>query len=133
MQKSCFDNSTTANHLIATKKAFHLPPDYDEVMDIMDWWGRTISPKWHGTILEVFYFDLSDKKNKVNRESLFKQCISERVVEMLEVLTINAWVVPWIYQRWSYFFDETYNKETRDFFGCCVKSIRFVRDNIEHK
>ena len=122
----------TATELIVKKKALPLPQDYADIMDVMDWWGRTVSPSWHATVLDLMHFHLNGKNEKRSREYIFYRCIDHRVSEMLDTLTINSEAAPAIMQQWISFFETTYKYETRDFFLCCVNSFRFVENKINH-
>ena len=131
LHTSCVDNSTST-HLIVTKQGMPLPQDYSDIMDCMDWWGRTISPRWHENVTEYMYYKLKSG-DKLSREKLFKQCIEFHISDRLNSeLTINQESAPWIEQQWSYFFDRTYEFDSKDFFDCAVRSIQFMRNRVSH-
>lgn len=120
-----------ATDLIVKKQALPLPNDYADIMDVMEWWGRTVSPLWHQTVLDLMYYNLKNERN-ISRENLFYRCIAHRVEDMLNSLTINSDAAPAIMEQWIAFFENIYKYETKDYFGCCVNSFRFVENKVEH-
>lgn len=123
---SCLDNNI-ATELIVNKKALPLPHDYIRIMDVMEHWGRTISPSWYRSVLSLFHYLLSIG-SKVSHKLLTYECVQHRVIEMLDSSTnVNR---PRILERWNVFFAETYLYYSRDYFACCVQSFMFVRNVV---
>ena len=128
LRTSSLENDTVTL-LIVTRQALPLPQDYCDVLDCMDWWGRRISQRWYEVVLEMMFLDLSSGQ-KVDRECLFKNCISFRMNEMVnEAINVDP---AWLMLCWHNLFDNTYMYDTKDFFGCAVKSIQWIRFKIEH-
>ena len=123
-------DKTTVTHLIVSGQGLPLPQDYCEVLDCTEWWGRGLSPQWYETVLEMMHLDLKQGQ-KVDRECLFKNCISFHVNEIINN-TAHGISRAWITLCWHNFFDNTYMYDTKDFFACAVRSIQFTKEKIAH-
>jgi hypothetical protein len=116
---------------IVTETAFPLPPDHSEIVDSMEWQGRSIDPEWEQDIFQIFWNDFFNRCDTYgNRQQLFYHSIGllvkqnvRRIAgsrdEYLEML--------WIEDAFkSHFHTLLWRKESHDFFYLTMKSICFV-------
>ena len=117
----------TITQLIVERRALPLPREYGLIMDAMEHWGRAISSSWYRDVL-VYLHDTLSRGVKIPTRELYWWCTYLRVQEMLGCLDDAPASRAWLVNAWARFFHRTYLYESRDYFCCCVRSFRFIRD-----
>ena len=65
--------------LIFSKEAVPLPLDYDDIMDVMEWWGRSVSGTWQQSAMKLLFDSIT-----TNHSMSWKDAIYESLVLLLE-------------------------------------------------
>ena len=117
----------TITQLIVERSALPLPSEYGHIMDVMEHWGRAISPSWYRDVL-VYFHDLLSGGVKIPTPDLYWWCIYLRIQEMLGCLDNAPASRAWLLHVWGRFYRRIYQYETHDYFCCCVRSFQFIRN-----
>lgn len=122
--------------LIVSRKGLPLCPYCSEILDCMEFWGRTISPTWYSEVLQrmVSMMESADSSSNVqlSRFNIFRDIIELRVNDMLHPdLFYNQADRDSYYVHWSLSFDEAYSHNIC-FFDICVDSFRVINRCLEH-
>lgn len=109
-----------------------MPPDFSEIQDFMENYGRNSSSWWHQRVLVEFVVAAKTNQKPLKKE-LFFDCIKVRIQEKLEDhFPVNLPVAEGIYQEWVTAFDDMYSNRQKEFWFLAIKSVQFVRAKIHH-
>lgn len=119
--------------LIISKAAVPLPPDYCDVIDCMEWWGRNVNCNWEQRTLASFkeWLDPSNGYDKSpERKELFFYVIIELVKIKLDYQYNWSEFKGQVMEQWMDEYKEWY-KETNEFFTLSVRTIHYINDKME--
>ena len=130
---SCVSKSEV-QQLIVSKAAYPLPSDYDEVIDVIDWWGRSLSGRWQQEVLTLVHRSLSTNK------SMTRYCLMRESLELLLIALMDGYSVNNHEARASLLaafqscFQIMYEMTSGEYIfrELAVKTIHFFNTNITH-
>ena len=68
---TAFDKQSVQS-LIMSKSAFPVPADYDDIVAVMEWWGRGISGTWQQSVFNMLYESLKRNTPMRKREAMYE-------------------------------------------------------------
>jgi hypothetical protein len=112
--------------LIISEVALPLPPDFDDVADCMEWWGRCISGQWYLEVLSLFKEYLTPNgfyHVLPTKERLFHDCIFQLIFKKIRDYYAVSPKTFELVHYWQAYYASAF-KQTVDFFDIACGSIR---------
>jgi hypothetical protein len=132
MRSSCFTNRHLQDTIVSGN-GIPLPPDFCDVIDCMEYWGRMICPRWEQDVLSLMWDVLRPRGLvgvEIKRSDLFYDCIMLLLERKLGAYPFINKVA--VLQEWQNFFYEVLMLTTSDYFKCATESIWFVEARINN-
>ncbi|CAB9518951.1 hypothetical protein SEMRO_976_G226910.1 [Seminavis robusta] len=125
---SCIRNDLLQEGIIAGNY-LPLPPDYCDVLDCMEWWGRGVDPKWEQSILGMFEYYLANPEifSIAGRKELFYDCITLHIETKYSY--IDGLNKTQEMEYWPVYFGYLY-ESTTDYFELATASIRYADNRL---
>jgi len=123
-------DSPTLQHLIVTKQAYPLPPEMEDVLDVMGVWGRKINEAWYQRVLFIFAGSMETKIPKT-RKQLYKECIEIRILDMImSRMLLHPRIAQTVLIKWNLCYKDLFEHRTRCFYEHCIRSFNYVESCV---
>jgi len=119
-------DSVTVQHLMLTKQGFPLTQEMDDVLDVMEAWGRKKNVCWHKEALRAL--ETSMDEAMISAKDMCKRCISVQVRRIIfERMRLNPAVGLSVCSEWVKAFKDLFDCRTRCCCELCIRSFEHVK------
>lgn len=124
LRTSCLSNDLM-QHIIVNKEGIPLPDDYNEVADVMECWGISISGLWQQNALHMMHEFLTHGE-QMDTPHLHYQCVVLIVERRLRELFHDNSVVTDVIESFQLHFYRQCREQTHDFYHLALDSLSFL-------
>jgi hypothetical protein len=130
VRTSCFTNAHLQSTIVSGN-GIPVPPDFCDVLDCMEFWGRAVCARWEQDVISMFWDYLRPRglDITIGRGDLFYDCIMLLMERKLNNYVFYHIEKVQILQQWQAFYGQRF-VTTKNYFELATESIWFVEDLI---
>lgn len=124
IQSACVSKSVQRD-MIINRDALPLSPVYDEVINSVETWGKSIKSSWSQ---DVYHYIFQRAKIDTDEQTIYLECLYRLVRKLTRELVGPARTR--LLDGWIEFFDANYGDYIGDFKTLTIATIEYVEDSM---